>query len=174
MRKWCAGLLALCVCAVAADAQRGHWSLKPSPQLGLRGGYDYDVGMWSAGGQARWPLGRRGSYQLVPSGDVFFADGEADWQGNADLIFSPGRRGGFYFGFGSGYSSRAVDSAQVFNRLVGFNLSRRLYMEGRWTNIDGKNIFRLAVGYNISFGKQRDEAESIFDARSPQVPVGGK
>ena len=47
-------------------------------------------------------------------------------------------------------------------------------MEGRWTNIDGKNIFRLAVGYNISFGKQRDEAESIFDARSPQVPVGGK
>ena len=173
MRVWCAVLLALCFVAVAADAQPGRWSLKPSPQLGLRGGYDYDIDVWSAGGQARWPFGRRGSYQLVPSGDVFFAAGAADWQGNADVIFSPGPRGGFYFGFGLGYSSRAVDGAQVFNRLVGLNLARRLYMEGRWTNIAGKNIFRLAVGYNLSFGKKRDEAESIFDARSPLAPTGG-
>ena len=173
MRVWCAGLLALCICAVAVDAQRGRWSLKPSPQLGLRGGYDYDIDAWSVGGQARWPFGRRGSYQFAPSGDVFFAAGAADWQGNMDLIFSPGPRGGFYFGFGIGYSSRAVDGTQVFNRLVGLNLARRLYLEGRWTNVAAKNIFRLAVGYNVSFGKEWDEAESIFDARSPPFSSGG-
>lgn len=161
-------ILVLCLVAVVdAEAQRGRWSLKPSPQIGVRGGYDYDIDVWSAGGQARWPFGRRGKYQLVPSGDVFFAEGEEDWQANVDLILSPGPRGGFYFGGGVGYSSRPVVGERVFNRLVGLRLSRRLYMESRWTNVDGRNLFRLVVGYNLSLGGRRDSAGDIFDARMP-------
>ena len=162
-------VLALCLVVVGdSAAQRGRWSSKPSPQIGVRGGYDYDIDAWSAGGQARWPFGRRGKYQLVPSGDVFFADGVADWQGNVDWLLSPGPRGGFYFGIGVGYSSRPIDGERVFNRLVGLRLSQRLYVESRWTNVDGRNLFRLVVGYNISLGKRRDSAADIFDAQAPE------
>ena len=161
-------ILVLCLVAVVdAEAQRGRWSLKPSPQIGVRGGYDYDIDVWSAGGQLRWPFMRRGRIQVVPSGDVFFAEGSADWQANADVIYSPGSRGGVYYGGGVGFSSRPGDGEWAVNRLVGLRLSRHMYIEGRWTNVDSRTLFRLVVGWNMPLRRRRDSAEGIFDALMP-------
>ncbi len=150
------------------DAQRRGWGSRPSPEIGVRGGRDYDLDIWSAGGQFRLPLGRRGRLQLVPSGDVFFAEGEADWQANVDVLYGTERGGGLYFGGGMGYSNRTGVQERVVNRIVGLRLSERLYLENRWTNIDGKSLFRVVVGYNLSLGKRRDSAAEIFDALAPE------
>lgn len=169
MRLLQVGLLAFCVVVLASDdamAQR-DWGSKPKPEIGVRGGFDYDIDVWSAGGQFRLPVGRHGRLELAPSGDVFFNEGEIDWQANADLLYGPGRRGGFYFGGGLAYSNRPGATERVVNRIVGLRLSRQLYLESRWTSIEGRNLYRLVIGYNLALGKRRDSAEGIFDAVTP-------
>ena len=170
MRLLQIAVFALCVAALwpgDVEAQRRGWGSKPSPEIGVRGGYDYDIDVWSAGGQFRLPIGRRGRLEIVPSGDAFFTEGEIDWQANADVIYGPGRRGGLYFGGGMGYSNRPGITEQVVNRIVGLRLSERMYLENRWTNIDGRSLYRMVLGYNLGLGKRRDSAAGIFDARMP-------
>ena len=81
-------------------------------------------------------------------------------------MFSTGRSGVAVFILG--YSNRTGVQERVVNRIVGLRLSERLYLENRWTNIDGKSLFRVVVGYNLSLGKRRDSAAEIFDALAPE------
>ena len=168
MRSLWIGLWVLCIvalCASQAQGQRRGWGSKPSTEIGVRGGFDYDIDAWSAGGQFRLPFAKRGRLQFAPSGDVFFTQHEIDWQANADLIYSPGPRGGFYFGGGMAFSDRPGIAERGVNRMVGLRLSPRFYIESRWTSLEGRSLYRMVVGYNISLGKRRDSAPGIFDAR---------
>ena len=163
-----AGLLAICLLVVAVDeteAQRrrgGSWggrSLRPVMEFGIRAGRDYDIDVWSAGAQFRLPLGRRSRFQIIPSGDFFMAREEADWQANFDVAFRPGPRGGLYGGIGLAVTDRYRDgdgnreTKAGTNNFIGMRLpmrsmAARLYLEARWTYVDGESPFRLVVGLN--------------------------
>jgi hypothetical protein len=134
----------------------------PPVEFGVRGGYDFDADVGSAGAQLRIPLIRQ--LLIVPSGDVFFADeGEGtDWQINADLLARPDELGGIYGGIGAAFLQTDFDldgEQEVeagYNLLAGIEggslLSTRVrpFAEARWTFVDELDPFRLVVGINTA------------------------
>lgn len=162
-------LIAVSLCAVeAADAQRSTRRTKhtthivsraPTVEFGVRGGYDFEENAGSAGAQLRIPLAH--PIQLVPSGDVFFADARTQWQLNGDLIFRPLTLGGLYGGVGAALVSREFDDLEPRETRAGFNLVAGLrgnrlsdtnvypFAEARWTAVSDYTPFRLTLGVDV-------------------------
>ncbi|CAN5862935.1 hypothetical protein BH23GEM3_BH23GEM3_21740 [soil metagenome] len=162
-------LIAVSLCGVqAVDAQRTvrrpqHPAriVSPAPPLefGVRGGYDFDENLGSAGAQIRIPLAH--PIQLVPSGDVFFADARTQWQINTDLVFRPLALGGLYGGVGAAFVSREFDAIEPRETRAGYNLVAGLrgnrlsstsvnpFVEARWTAVDDYSPFRLTLGVDV-------------------------
>ena len=137
------------------DEDLGRRSRSAPVELGARIGYDYDGDTISGGAQLRIPLGRRSRFVLVPSGDAFNGGDGADWQVNLDLLMSPGPRGGLYAGLGFGWSEEDGERERAVNQVVGvrvpFGRGRvRSYVEGRWTELNRDNVFRLVAGLNVA------------------------
>jgi hypothetical protein len=129
-----------------------------SSELGLRPGYDFDIDAWSFGAQLRLALGPGGRIQIIPSGDLYFFDGNTDWQINVDAALRD--RGAMYFGGGLAITNRDFtgtgdeDTKYGGNLLAGLKIRMRRspvrpYIEGRWTFIEEENPFRLVVGLNF-------------------------
>jgi len=129
-----------------------------SSELGLRPGYDFDIDAWSFGAQLRLALGPGGRIQIIPSGDLFFVDGNTDWQINIDAALRD--RGAMYFGGGLAIANRDFagtgdeDTKYGGNLFAGLKIRMRRspvrpYIEGRWTFIEEENPFRLVVGLNF-------------------------
>lgn len=131
-------------------------------EFGVRGGYDFDADVGSAGAQLRIPLIRQ--LLVVPSGDVFFADdGEGtSWQVNADLLARPDELGGIYGGIGAAFLRNDFDADGEQEVEAGYNLLAgiegspllgtrvRPFAEARWTFVDELDPFRLVVGINTA------------------------
>jgi hypothetical protein len=162
----CLSLLAV-LGATSADAQwkrhrdrhhRGRDRAGPV-QFGVRGGYDFEQEVGSAGAQLRIPLIRQ--VLLEPSADVFFDDAATEWQLNADVIAAPDELGGLYLGAGAAFASRdddfdADDGVEAgFNLLLGIDSGRvfdtrlRPFAEARWTGVGEFDAFRLVLGANV-------------------------
>jgi hypothetical protein len=136
--------------------RRGHAA---PVEFGVRGGYDFDDGVGSAGAQFRIPLVRQ--LPLVPSGDVYFGDSLTDWQVNVDLMAVPDELGGLYAGVGAAFVDRDFDLADDHEVRAGYNLvagidGRQLFdtrirpfAEARWTHVDEYDPFRLVAGINV-------------------------
>ncbi|NIO29528.1 MAG: hypothetical protein GTO29_13355 [Candidatus Latescibacteria bacterium] len=169
-------VLACCLAAVPFDAgARPRRGMQGAPEmvtrmmLGVRGGYDFEIDKWSAGGHMIVPLGPRGMLELIPSGDVFFLDDEMDWQVNLDAAFRGGRlgfRGPIYMGGGIAIFRRDLkgsggeDTETGFNLLAGLRLPMRRWMakpflEARWTFVADEQFFRLVFGFNLPLGGGR-------------------
>jgi hypothetical protein len=150
------------------DRDREHdrgrdWRQGAGPvEFGIRGGYDFEEDVGTAGAQVRIPLVR--GLAIVPSADVFFEDSPSDWQLNLDAVVRPPSLAGLYFGVGAGFLSRDFDELDLdddtetevgLNLLAGIEGGRvggttvRPFAEGRWTNVDDYEAFRLAVGINV-------------------------
>ena len=130
----------------------------------MRGGYDYDAEALSLGVLVRAPLGRRGTVQLVPAADLFVLEEDVDWQANLDAILQS--RGPVYVGGGVAASNRHLASdgerevQAGYNLLLGMhlplrNVRFRASLEGRWTYLDGEELFRLAVNLTFPLGRPR-------------------
>ena len=128
MRKVLGLIVVLLLGAEVAEAQRrpagGFFSRgeRPTVEFGVRGGYDFDGDVGSAGAQLRVPLIRQ--VMLVPSGDVFFAGDESDtnWQLNTDLLIRPDELGGLYGGLGAAFLRADFDGSGDESVEAGFNL----------------------------------------------------
>lgn len=137
------------------DRQRGGGGV----EFGVRGGYDFEEDTGLAGAQLRVPL----AYQLLvsPSFDVFFEDSRTEWQANADLVLRPAGLAGVYGGIGAAFLNGDFDGSgdgeteAGFNVLLGLDGGRvggstvRPFAEGRWTNVEDYDAFRLALGFNV-------------------------
>lgn len=159
-------IVVLLLGAEVAEAQRrpmrGFFSgsERPTVEFGVRGGYDFDAEVGSAGAQVRVPLMRQ--LLLVPSGDVFFAgdNSETAWQINADLVVRPDELGGLYGGVGAAFLRADFDGDDDEEVEAGYNLfagiegSRLLdtrvrpFAEARWSWVDDFDPFRLVIGIN--------------------------
>lgn len=155
--------------AQSADAQRrrgrdrdhpGWWERRGPVEFGVRTGHDFAEEVGSAGAQLRLPLIRQ--LHLVPSGDVFLGDAVVEWQVNADAALRPDALGGIYFGAGAAFAHGDFDSdgdegVEIgYNLLLGMDGAGRLlgaavrpFVEGRWTEVEDLDPFRLAVGINV-------------------------
>jgi hypothetical protein len=143
----------------------GIWA-PPRFILGLRGGYDYDAEAWSLGGQFVLPLGSRpGGIQIITSGDVFFINGNTDWQINLDAAIHLMM---LYGGVGIAYLNRDLqlpdekDKKWGTNLFIGtplplplFKLGILSFVEARWTEVEDERLFRLVVGVNFLLGSRR-------------------
>lgn len=143
--------------------------------LGVRTGYDFNANIWSAGGQFGIPIG---PIQFIPSGDVFFVEGDLDWQINLDAALPlelgfgrllGGIGAGLYGGGGLAIIYRDIAGASEDGTKVGTNLiiGIRLplrsihiqpFVEARWTFVDEENPFHLIAGINIPFGVERSRS----------------
>ncbi len=160
-------LTILLVSASAANAFRPGMSgnaSRSSDQLGIRAGYDFEVDVWSVGGQLRFPARPGGALQLITSSDLFFVEGRKDWQINLDTAIQ--ERGGAYYGGGLAFANRDFRGNGEHDFKTGGNLllgmvvrlrhsSTQPYLEGRWTFIEGERLFRLVAGLNFTFGGSR-------------------
>ncbi len=134
--------------------------------FGGRAGYDFKIDKWSAGAQVRLPFGPGGLIELVPSGDVFFLDGEMDWQLNLDVALRrirSGFRSPIYLGGGLAVLRRDFDGLGNEETKIGANLMAgiklpvrrwlaRPFVETRWTFIADDRFFRLVFGVEIPLG----------------------
>lgn len=139
---------------------------RPGPQFGVRGGYDFEEDVGSAGAQLRIPVVAQ--LLVVPSADVFFGDG-ASWQLNGDLALRPDDLAGVYGGVGVALLNRDDPEGPDDDREteVGYNLflglesgrfrgtSVRPFVEARWTGVDDDVPFRLAAGFNVPISAGR-------------------
>jgi hypothetical protein len=136
------------------------WGGRGDPaQFGVRGGYDFEEDVGTAGAQLRIPLAP--GLALAPSADVFFNDSPTEWQINADLLLRPAALGGLYGGFGAAFLNRDFELEDDSDTEVGLNLilglesgrirntSVRPFVEGRWTTVEDYDAFRLAAGINV-------------------------
>ena len=151
------------------DERRSPWE---AAQFGVRGGYDFEEDMGSAGAQLRIPLVPQ--LLVVPSADVFFGDdedearGAAEWQLNADLVLRPAELGGVYGGVGVAFMDRDDpedldeddDETEVgYNLLLGLESGRlggtslRPFVEARWTGVEDYLPFRLVAGFNVPISR---------------------
>lgn len=147
------------------SASRSPWE---AAQFGVRGGYDFEEDVGSAGAQLRIPVVPQ--LLLVPSADVFFGDGGdegggAEWQLNGDLALRPAELGGVYGGMGVAFLNRDGvededgeddDGTEVgYNLFLGLESGRvggtrlRPFVEARWTGVDDYTPFRLTAGFNV-------------------------
>ena len=134
-----------------AHAQGGQ---KPrvlvSPEVGVHAGRQLHDDEWIVGGYFRMPL--LGAIDLRPSGDVAL-NGNHAYQLNGDLALH-GPRDLAYFGAGLGWFHRdfgpGKESGTGLNLFIGFKPVPRpgtqVYLEGRWTRIEGISFFRVSLG----------------------------
>lgn len=121
-----------------------------SPELGVHAGRQFHDDDWIVGGYFRMPL--LGSIDLRPSGDVALG-GDHNYQLNGDLALH-GARDLAYFGAGVAWAHRdfgsGKESGTGFNLFIGFKPFPRptgqLYIEGRWTKVEGVSFFRAVIG----------------------------
>lgn len=144
---------------VTVERDRPTYSRSPSAELGLRGGYDFDEEVVSAGAQLRIPLSDE--IHIIPSGDIFLEDAPTQWQLNADAAFRPASLGGLYAGGGLAIGSRDFDGDGERENRTGYNLlvgldggwlggaTVRPFVEARWTKIDEYRPFRMVLGVNV-------------------------
>lgn len=138
----------------------GWWERRGPVEFGVRAGNDFEEDVGSAGAQLRVPLVR--ALHLVPSGDVFFDDARVEWQVNTDVAVQPEALGGIYLGGGAAFASGDFDAdgdegVEIgYNLLVGLHASGRLFdtsvrpfVEGRWTEVEDFDPFRLVLGINV-------------------------
>lgn len=158
----CLALLC-CIGVQTADAQRRNRREVVPVEFGVRGGYDFESDVGSAGAQVRIPLIRQ--LLVVPSADVFFGEdrGEAgpQWQLNADAVVAPDEFGGVYAGAGAAFADRDYDDDGDTEMKVGYNLlvgiharpvfdtTARPFAEARWSGVDDFQPFRLVAGVNV-------------------------
>ncbi len=164
------GRVTICERGRDRDHDRGRdWRRGAGPvEFGVRGGYDFEEDVGTAGAQVRIPLVR--GLAIVPSADVFFDDSPSDWQLNLDAVVRPPSLAGLYFGVGAGFLSsdfdpddfeEDTDTEVGLNLLAGIEGGRvggttvRPFAEGRWTNIHNYDAFRLAVGINVPISSFR-------------------
>lgn len=132
---------------------------RPPVEFGVRGGFDFEEDVGTAGTQFRIPLARQ--LLLSPSADVFFDSADTEWQVNADALLRPDALGGVYGGVGVAFLNLDLDRDGDAGTEVGANVvlgiesgrvsgtSVRPFAEGRWTHVDDYDAFRLAVGINV-------------------------
>lgn len=120
-----------------------------SPEIGVHSGRQFHDDEWIVGGYFRMPM--LGSIDLRPSGDVGLS-GDHNYQLNGDVALH-GARDLAYIGAGIAYFHRdfsGKDSGTGFNLVVGFKPVPRpgtqVYLEGRWTKIEGISFFRVSLG----------------------------
>ena len=143
------------------DRDRAEWWEGRGPvEFGVRAGNDFEEDVGSAGAQLRIPLVRQ--LLLVPSGDVFFGDArdgvaaQRRPDGAAGAARRPLRRG-----------RRGLRAARLrprrrrrrwsagYNLVLGMGGGRLLdtrvqpFAEGRWTDMDHYQPFRLVVGIDV-------------------------
>ncbi|HEX2189515.1 MAG TPA: hypothetical protein VHG51_11485 [Longimicrobiaceae bacterium] len=149
---------------VVTDRSPSRWE---AARFGVRGGYDFEEGVGSAGAQLRIPVVPQ--LLLVPSADVFFDDGPSEWQLNADLMLRPDDLAGLYGGVGAALLSRddpdepgdETDTEVGYNLFVGLESGRvrgtslRPFVEARWTGVDDYVPFRLVAGFNVPISTGR-------------------
>ena len=149
------------------DAQRGRTRGGDPTQplaIGARAGFDLDDRNWSVGGQARLMLPFLPAIEWMPSGDVFFLDGQKEWQINLDVAIQL-----LPFAYGGGGLAIARDSLPTsagpstetgYNVFFGFNApALRLpvmpFAEARWTMINRLvHPFRIVAGLNVPLGER--------------------
>ena len=136
-----------------------------APEFGVRGGYDFGEETGMAGAQIRLPLA--GPLVLSPSADVFFDEAATEWQLNGDLLLRPRALAGIYGGAGVAFVNGDLDADGDDGTEVGYNLvvgldaggrigetSIRPFVEGRWTDVDEYDAFRLVAGINVPIGRR--------------------
>jgi len=131
----------------------------PVVEFGVRGGYDFDDRVGSAGAHVRVPIAE--PIHLVPSGDVFFDDARTQWQFNGDLLLRPRQLGGLYGGVGVAFVNRDFEFPGTRATRAGYNLvaglrgarlsgtNVRPLVEARWTQVEGYNPFRMTAGIDV-------------------------
>jgi len=141
----------------------GDRAARPSVLFGLRGGWEFDADIPTAGAQLRLPFAMLGRTIIVPNGDIFFAEGEADWQINLDINQPAGLLPGLYQGMGLAVVNREFDAGEPHDVEVGANLLLGLkpifrrapiqpFVESRWTFVYDEVLYHLAVGFDIRLG----------------------
>jgi hypothetical protein len=164
-----AGALLLLVVG-GAEAQRGRsvggdpgGQMQP-PAVGARVGLDWNEKNWSVGGQVRFMLPGLPGLEWSPSGDVFFLDGQKEWQINLDaaiqLLPIVYAGAGFAIARDSLPTSSGPSTETGYNLFFGFNApALRLpiipFAEARWTMINRfVRPFRIVAGLNIPLGER--------------------
>lgn len=147
------------------ERSRVVWGWVEPAQFGVRGGYDFEEDGGTAGAQLRIPLASILTFS--PSADVFFNDTPAEWQINTDFLLRPAALGGLYGGVGAGFVNRDFDgdgdngTEAGLNLVLGIESGRirntvlRPFAEGRWTNVDDYDAFRLVAGFNVPISGRR-------------------
>lgn len=168
MRVLLSMVVMLLLSSTVLEAQRRGWrgdrdDRDEAPvEFGVRGGYDFDAEVGSAGAQVRVPLIRQ--LLLVPNGDVYFAEDDegTSWQLNADLVARPDELGGLYGGVGAAFLHADFDGDGEQEVEAGYNLLAgieggnvfatrvRPFAEARWSFVDELDPFRLVVGINTA------------------------
>ena len=166
------GLLLLLLCA-GAEAQRGGRPAgrgaggeQTPPAVGARVGWDWDESNWSVGGQARFMLPFLPGLEFLPSGDVFFLEGQKQWQLNLDAaiqLFPIVYAGaGFAVARDSLPTSGGPTTETGYNVFAGLNgpaldLPIVPFVEARWTLINRfVRPFRIVAGLNVPLGGEPD------------------
>ncbi len=137
-----------------------------APMAGVRGGYDFATHSGSVGADIRVPFGRRGGLAVVPSGDLFFTQGQGhDWQLNLDGELRPFPLLGVYGGAGGALIHHHFVPLDDRETRLGWNLFAGLqptlfplrpFVETRWTfQGDHYRAFRLAAGVDLAFLRHR-------------------
>jgi hypothetical protein len=142
---------------------------RPAVEIGIRGGYDFDVTAPSAGVQLRLPIGP--TAELVPSGDYYFTGSQTAWQANLDLAVRTGFLQVVYAGVGAALAHRSFvtdevmlpeDTKLALNLFAGASVPRffpgrwRPYLETRWTVASGYDSqFVALIGLNVRLGSAR-------------------
>ncbi len=146
----------------------GQLSARVVPEVGIRGGFDFDLEAVGIGTQVRLPAGPFA--ELVPSGDYYFGSDQTAWQANLDFVFRFGFRQVLYGGVGGAIAHRAfeVDNVPVlptetkaaFNLSVGIATPRfrrarlRPYAEARWSFVNEFDTqFAIVAGMNLALGR---------------------
>ena len=141
------------------------WGPAEPATFGVRGGYDFQEDVGTAGAQLRIPVAS--ALAFAPSADVFFDDSPTEWQVNLDALLRPAALGGIYGGVGAAFLNRDFDLLDDDETEVGLNLilgiesgrirntSVRPFVEGRWTMVDDYDAFRLAAGINVPISGRR-------------------
>lgn len=155
----------------AAAAQRREPSVRSRllaravPEVGLRAGYEFDIGGLGIGAQGRVPVGPFG--ELVLGGDYYLVSDQTAWQMNLDIALRVGFQQVLYGGAGLAIARRAFELDDVpqfpektkagINLFAGLATPRfrrvrlRPYAEARWTFVsDFDAHFAVAVGVNMA------------------------
>jgi hypothetical protein len=132
--------------------------------LGPRVGVDWDDKIWSVGAQMRMMLPSVPGVVFSPSADVYFLDGDDEWQVNLDVVLQllPIIYGGAGLAIAKDSlpTSAGPTTETGFNLILGLTLPSlrfpvRPFVEGRWTEINALvKPRRVVLGFDLSLTGQ--------------------